>query len=421
MANKAVKFNTKIINDSKVYLKVSDVAKALGYSKAHDFINEHSQLVEKISGVQCVRETDYNNLLSENEDALKAQGQIEVTKIETLRSKVDSVMSMQGLKMLLAGNFLQMMADKTGCASKEEYLVTHEIPKEKRKALQELIQDGKSNSNYLNMVEYLHDKERFDIEKLHSFGLDVQYLVSIDCCGRVDIDTYMVGHGVFCHLTDLGDYAAWDEMYVDENGDPWDMNYKHPGGEESLAINIYLKCIKGIYTVVTTPQELIAAKKNNIYLANDIDMNGAEFNILDYGKEFEGNGYTISNFSLSYDASKNALKEDLEDNSRKSLYITIFGDCKNAVIKNVNFENVSISIKTKYKPTYKIYVLPLAKTLENTKIENVKFSGSVTIVELPEEFNKETNLIVVTDEIYYSKDDKSTIENCGIKLNEKPN
>ena len=73
------------------------------------------------------------------------------------------------------------------------------------------------------------------------------------------------------------------------------------------------------------------------------------------------------------------------------------------------------------KPTYKIYVLPLAKTLENTKIENVKFGGSVTIVELPEEFNKETNLIVVTDEIYYSKDDKSTIENCEIKLNEKTN
>ena len=216
------------------------------------------------------------------------------------------------------------------------------------------------------------------------------------------------------------EYGYTAIAYVDENDDPWDMNYKHPGGEESLAINIYLKCIKGIYTVVTTPQELIAAKKNNIYLANDIDMNGAE-KLLDYGKEFEGNGYTISNFSLSYDASKNALKEDLEDNSRKSLYITIFGDCKNAVIKNVNFENVSISIKTKYKPTYKIYVLPLAKTLENTKIENVKFSGSVTIVELPEEFNKETNLIIVTDEIYYSKDDKSTIENCEIKLNEKTN
>ena len=217
------------------------------------------------------------------------------------------------------------------------------------------------------------------------------------------------------------EYGYTAIAYVDENGNPWDMSYKHPGGEESLAINIYLKCIKGIYTVVTTQQELIAAKKDNIYLANDIDMNGAEFNILDYGKEFEGNGHTISNFSLSYDASKNALKGDLEDNSRKSLYITIFGDCKNAVIKNVNFENVSISIKTKYKPTYKIYVLPLAKTLENTKIENVKFSGSFTIIELPEEFNKETNLIIVTDEIYYSKDDKSTIDNCEIKLDEQTN
>lgn len=138
-----------------------------------DFINEHPSLVEKISGVQCIRETNYNDLLSQNESALKKQGQIEITKIETLRSKVDSVMNFQSLKLLLAHDFLQMMADRTGCASKEEYIVTHEIPAEKRKALQELIQNGQSNSNYLNMVEYLHDNERLDIEKLHSFELDV--------------------------------------------------------------------------------------------------------------------------------------------------------------------------------------------------------------------------------------------------------
>lgn len=219
MANKTVKFSTKIINDSKVYLKLSDVAKALGYSKAQDFINEHPSLVEKISGVQCVREMDYNALLAENEDALKAQGQIEVTKLETLRSKVDSVMGFQGLKMLLARDFLQMMADKTGCASKEEYLVTHEIPKEKRKALQELMQDGKSNSNYRNMVEYLNNKAIFNIEKLHDFGLDVQYLVSIECDGRIDIDTFVTGKGVFCSISDIGDYALWNQMYIDESGD----------------------------------------------------------------------------------------------------------------------------------------------------------------------------------------------------------
>lgn len=238
MANKTVEFSTKIINDNKVYLKASDVSKALGYSKQQDFINEHSQLVEKISSVQCIQETDFNDLLSHNELALQKQGQIEVTRIETLRSKVDSVMGFQGLKLLLARDFLQMMADRTGCASKEEYIVTHEIPAEKRKALQELMQDGQSNSNYLKMVEYLHDKERLDIEKLHSFDLDVQYLVSIDCCGRVDIDAYMVGHGVFCHLTDLGDYAAWDELYIDENGDKilpfYNSDAKNPEDREQM-------------------------------------------------------------------------------------------------------------------------------------------------------------------------------------------
>lgn len=238
MANKTVKFNTKIINDNKVYLKASDVAKTLGYSKAQDFINEHPSIVEKISGIQCVKETDFNNLLSQNESALQNQGQIEVTRIETLRSKVDSVMGFQGLKMLLARDFLQMMAEKTGCDSREEYLVRHEIPEEKRKALQELMRDGKSNSDYLNMVEYLHDKERFDIDKLRSFDLDVQYLISIDCMGRVEIDSYVVGHGVFCHITDLGDYAAWDEMYIDENGDKilpfYNYDSKNPEEKEQL-------------------------------------------------------------------------------------------------------------------------------------------------------------------------------------------
>lgn len=236
MANKTIKFNTKIINDGKVYLKTSDVAKALGYSKQQDFINEHTQLVEKISGVQCIRETDFNDLLSQNETALQEQGQIEITRIETLRSKVDSVISFQPLKLALARDYLQMMAKRTGCSSIEEYVLVHEIPQEKRKELQELMQDGKSNSNYRNMVEYLHDKERFDIERIRSFGLDVQYLVSIDCCGKVDIDAFVVGHGVFCHVSDFGDYAMWNEMYTDDNGDvilPY-CNYDSKNPDEEL-------------------------------------------------------------------------------------------------------------------------------------------------------------------------------------------
>ena len=234
MANKTVKFNTKLIQDSKVYLPLSDVVKALGYKRA-DFIDKYSQLVEKVSGVPCIRETDYNNLLSENESALHKQGQIEVTKIETLRSKIDSVMSFQGLKFALARDYLQMMAARTGCKSVEEYVLVHEIPQEKRKALSELMQDGKANSNYLKMIEYLRT---FDMNKLHSFGLDMQYLVSIDCMGRVDIDVYMVGKGVFCKVTDLGDYASWEELHVDENGNVilpyYNCDAKNPKDREKM-------------------------------------------------------------------------------------------------------------------------------------------------------------------------------------------
>lgn len=218
MKSKPVKFNTKLIQENKVYLPLSDVAKALGYKRT-DFINKYSQLIEKISGVLCVRETDYNNLLAENESVLSKQGQIEVTKIETLRSKIDSIMSFQPLKFVLAGDYLQMMAARTGCKSVEEYVVLHEIPQEKQKALAELMQDGKANSMYRNMIAYLNDKEQFDAEKIRSFGLDVQYLICINCDGKIGIDVFVVGQGVFHYITDFGDYASWNDMYIDDNGD----------------------------------------------------------------------------------------------------------------------------------------------------------------------------------------------------------
>lgn len=48
----------------------------------------------------------------------------------------------------------------------------------------------------------------------------MQYLVSINCMGRVDIDAFVIGNGVFYWTTDFGDdYASWNEMYIDDNGD----------------------------------------------------------------------------------------------------------------------------------------------------------------------------------------------------------
>lgn len=273
MANKTVKFNTRIINDSKVYLKLTDVSKALGYSTKQDFINEYPFLVEKISGIQCVKEADYNNLLSQNEGALSKQGQIEVTRIETLRSKIDSVMGFQGLKMLLARDFLQMMAARTGCKSSEEYIITHEIPKEKQKALQELMQENAySRKSYQDMIDYLHDKERFDIEKLRSFGLDIQYLTKIKNDGRLDLDVFVVGQGLFYRVTDLGDYELWNDMYVNDNGDIMLPSYNYDYQEEEL-INLSQINIERDFSKYNAVENMIWCINNlNVEAMEDYEM-----------------------------------------------------------------------------------------------------------------------------------------------------
>lgn len=70
------------------------------------------------------------------------------------------------------------------------------------------------------MVDYLfHGTGDFDIEKIRSFGLDVQVLTSIQCDGKIDLEAFVVGKGVFHRVTDLGDYELWDELYIDDNED----------------------------------------------------------------------------------------------------------------------------------------------------------------------------------------------------------
>lgn len=237
MKNKPVEFKTKLFHEGKVYLQLSDVVKALKYKRA-DFNSEYSQLIEKISGIQCIKETDYNNLLSKNETALSVQGQIEVTKVETLRSNINSIMSFQPLKVALMRDYLQKMAARTGCKSAEEYIIIHEIPEEKRKCLQELMHKNETSKKYYQeMIDYLNDKERFDVEKVRSFGFDLQYLTSIESDGRLRLDVFVVGQSVFRRVTNLGDYELWNDMYLDDNGHillPW-YNYDY---QEEQLINL---------------------------------------------------------------------------------------------------------------------------------------------------------------------------------------
>lgn len=218
MVDKIIKFNTKVIHNNNVYLKVSDVAKVFNMKMA-DFRQVHSNIIEKIPSCgDCILETEFNKLLSEDSSAMEKQGQLEITKIESLRAKTDAVISFQSLKMLLGRSMLQQLADMKGCKSIEEYITTYELPNEMNEALKEFIQMSESNTDYTKMVDYtFHKTDKFDIEKIRSFGLDVQVLTSIKSAKSMDLDVFVVGKGIFYRITNYGDYEQWDNLYTDSN------------------------------------------------------------------------------------------------------------------------------------------------------------------------------------------------------------
>ena len=215
----------------------------------------------------------------------------------------------------------------------------------------------------------------------------------------------------------FSDYARYaDKRYnytaigfTNEDGEPWDESFTHPGGDESLDVKVFVEYIEGNFALVSTAKQLKAAVNKNIYLTADIDMQGESINFENYKGVFEGNGFTVSNFSIYYSASKNDLKEN-------NLYISLFGDASGAKIRNVNFTGVTVDVKTTLTVTQQIYVAPIAINATGVEISNVTFSGSYTVSKLPNGRIEEDMLIVVTDAPFYQADESTTQENVSISF-----
>lgn len=198
-------------------------------------------------------------------------------------------------------------------------------------------------------------------------------------------------------------------------------NLTHPGGNQDLAINVFVKYIKGTYKIVKNASELKAAKNQNIYLMADIDMNGETLNFGDYKSSFIGNGYTISNFTVNYTASRDSLVEDFTDSNKKSLCISLFGNTDGAHIENVTFKDAKVVVTTTLSTTFRIYVAPLSMSTKNSSFENVSFIGTYDYTRLPSNFNVEENLIFITDQAYYINDGTSTFNDIVLDVNNLKN
>lgn len=208
-------------------------------------------------------------------------------------------------------------------------------------------------------------------------------------------------------------------FYDEEGNEITDLT--HPGGNQDLAINVFVKYIKGTYKIVKNASELKAAKNQSIYLMADIDMNGEALNFGDYKSSFIGNGYTISNFTINYTASRDSLVEDFTDSNKKSLCISLFGNTDGAHIENVTFKDAKVVVTTTLSTTFRIYVAPLSMSTKNSSFENVSFIGTYDYTRLPSNFNVEENLIFITDQAYYINDGTSTFNDIVLDVNNLKN
>jgi hypothetical protein len=215
---KSIMFKTKIFHEVKMYLLVSDVTKMMEISEKA-FCKKYSDKIVEIPGCRkCIAETDFNLLISDDKELFKKMGMLEVTKVETLRSEIASIISFQPLKFMMAKEYLNMMKIKTGCKSEQQYVEKYEIPKEFDEALQRFMNSHHDNSYYKSMSNYLKNKECFDLDKIRELGLDIQYLSSITSDGSMTLEVFVVGKGIFYSVLEDDEGEQWNEIHIDEMG-----------------------------------------------------------------------------------------------------------------------------------------------------------------------------------------------------------
>ena len=165
--------------------------------------------------------------------------------------------------------------------------------------------------------------------------------------------------------TQIGFYA--DRELTEE----WDFSTKHPGGDTDRSIPVYVKYIDGEWSLVSNFAALKKALNDgkNIYLTEDIDCQGNElsFKGKGYGGILEGNGFSISGFTVNASSGVLTLK-------RCAIFESL---AATAVIRNVSFTDASYVVEVAVDGEVTVEVATLALSAEQgALISGVSVSGS---------------------------------------------
>lgn len=208
--------------------------------------------------------------------------------------------------------------------------------------------------------------------------------------------------------------------YVDENGNDWNPKFTHPGGETDCEVKVYAKYIEGDWYVVSTKSDMENSKSQtkNVCLANDIDLAGSEFSYGDFkGRTFEGNGHTISNFSIAYSAKRGDLIKD--EDGTNALLIGFFHSVEDATVRNLTLNNVKISLEATYAFIGRIYVNPFCIRAKGATIINVKVTFAYECTAILDKFKEGGESVeefkLVLDEACIESDEATTISESSVE------
>lgn len=139
---------------------------------------------------------------------------------------------------------------------------------------------------------------------------------------------------------------------------------------------VYAKFLEGDWVFVSTAADLRNIRYNDdVWLMNDIDMEGASFSGVNgvYEGEFNGNGYTISNITFSRSTSFTATTSP-----HLGMFSTLGED---AYIHDVTFENVTMEVTFQERAPAGLvnYLGLLAGTWQKgARVESVSVTGTIT-------------------------------------------
>lgn len=141
---------------------------------------------------------------------------------------------------------------------------------------------------------------------------------------RPGIDPVWNGYTFHCYTTESGERLDTAEDWA-----------KLILSDDNPSITIYAKWLKGVWTIVTSSDQLkTVSNQSNYILDADIDMGGKAFGpVKNYAGTFDGNGYTIYNFKATY------RQSGISDTS-----VGLFSFRANGCIRNVTFKQAELNV-----------------------------------------------------------------------------